>query len=390
MAKRPITKIDLVPEWLRQTIAEQAVEEGCKLPSQLVKAHQDFPLPDALVPEKMKGVTKGSMRAEFYGDPAGISVVSLKFADLPPGEFETYQEFENSDKAKLAYDTMVGKLTGISSIANAQPEDAKKQLTELMDTLKGISEFTPAEGTGTRSNSSLHQTIAEGWNIIEKKGELQVEFSKDFLSTLLSSYKAVDSIPNHIGEVVYTTSSRQHCGADNFVVSYWRKASTEDGNIIRNAALLSRIGGESYIVSDMPREDFNILCASLTPEPKMYGIKYDSVTGTFYKTAAASVFFTSTPEEYSQLLEYLGKGKKLESAELELPEEKGKKKKEEKEEKEEKGEKGEKEETAASEAADEAKLNALLEGTALPGAAESPAGEESLPLGGAEEESSPA
>jgi len=368
MAKRPIQKMDLVPEWLRQTIAEDA-------PLFKTGAHADIEsLPDPYVAEGMVGQARAMSLDSLIAAPgAGHSAVTLSWKD---GDTLYTKNHETAEDAAMDYTTKLATLKKLEKDANnpgtagrvSRKEDVKKAIKAELDKWKAMSDPFKAQGTGLRGNSSIHEEIVAGWNVIEKTGQLHVEFSEEFLSTILTKFKKEASIPNHIGEVTYSTSSRQHCGSDNFVVSYWRKATTEDGNIIRNAAVVSRIEGESHVVSGMSMQEFNTLCASLTPDPKHYGIKYDSVTGKCHKTAGALVeFFWNTVEELQAWID--SKKGTASAAPMDLPplDEEPKKKKKDKD-----ADKDADKDTAA--------MDALLESAPIPGAGEGPTATESQPL----------
>jgi hypothetical protein len=220
----------------------------------------------------------------------------------------------------MVHSEMLKELGQVASYAETNPDKAKTKAKELFDKYKGESDplmAAPGAGTGSRSNSSLHTEIAKGWEVINKEGKLSVSFSDDFLANVFSGYKEVSATPITSGEYVYSTATRPHCGTDNFVVSYWRKAKTSDGNIVRNAAMVSRAGGETFLVSNISLEDYNILCSALTPSPTHYGISYDSITDQWIKVAAVvERYFSSSPEELDKILDYLGKGKKAPADEM--------------------------------------------------------------------------
>lgn len=355
MAKRPLQKIDLVPDWVRHTVAEAS--EAPSVPATGPREH-GFKVVDPFAPEQKGGSPMvRRIKAEFYEDQEnGSAVVQLAWEGTTPPVLEFYKKYSSAKEAEVTFSALLKDLRQIESYVDVNPGKAREKVKELFDEYKGQSDImnaTPAAGTGTRTNSSLHLELADGWNILNKQGKLVVSFEGKFLQNLFAAYKSEGSEPIQPSELVYSTAGRLHCGADNFVVSYWHKVKTADGNIVRNAALLSRIGGESYFVASVPIDDFNTLCAALTPDPIQYGIAYDSLTGRWYKTAAVVERYFSDPnhpEELDRILEYLGKGKK---------------KSEEKPEKEDKKEKKDKSE-------EEKKLDDLLK--------EEPEEKESLPL----------
>ena len=324
MAKRYLQKIDLVPEWLREVIATDGAEQaGMPAPKNPSTKHE-FSIIDPKAPGEAQ---VRQMQASLYEDPrTGKGVVQLAWSGTTPPLYEFEKEYPNRADASVAFGKMLEELRGIEKISD--PAIAKEKVAELFDEYK---KKTDSPRTG-HSEKVVNTSLADGWNIIEKEGKLVVDFSDDFLMGVLADHKVADSMPIQPAEYTYSTASRLHCGSDNFVISYWRKTQTSDGNIVRNATLISRVGGGSQLVTGMPLTTYNLLCAALTPNPKHYDISYDSVTGKWHKTANAATFLTSTPEELQMVLEYLGKGKKPPKSEEALPElEPEKKGKEEKE-----------------------------------------------------------
>jgi hypothetical protein len=333
MAKRHLQKIDLVPEWLRHTIAEAAAEEaGQVLPKETPREHS-FGIVDPWAPAQKGGSPLvRRIKAEFYEDPqSGTAVVQLAWEGTTPPIQEFYKKFASAKDAQNVFASLLKELRQIESYVAVNPTKAKDKVKELFDEYKGQSDpmhTSPSEGTGTRTNTSLHLELAAGWNILNKQGQLVVSFSDEFLTNIFSNYKEATSEPIQSGELTYSTASRPHCGEDNFVASYWRKVKMADGNIVRNAALISRVGGESFFATNVPVEEFNLLCAALTPNPTQYGINYDSVTGRWYKTAAVVERYFSDPnhpEELDRILDYLGKGKGKKAEEPKKEEKKDKK-----------------------------------------------------------------
>jgi hypothetical protein len=369
MAHRPIKKIDLVPTWIREAVADtmqpgepsQAELPGAPKPMTNGPTKQSFSIVDPYAPGKGEQTIMRSVKAEYNEDPeSGTTVVQLGWEGTQPPIPIFYKKFASSNDARMVSSEMLKELGQIASYAETNPDKAKTKAKELFDKYKGQSDpimSAPGEGTGSRSNSSLHTKIADGWEVINKEGKLSVSFSDDFLANVFSKYKEASATPVSPSEYIYSTATRPHCGTDDFVVSYWRKAKLSDGNIIRNAAMISRAGGETFLVANIPLEDYNTLCSALTPSPAHYGISYDSITGQWVKTAAVvERYFANNADELDKILDYLGKGKKA-------PEEA-------KPEKKEKGEKKPSDE--------EKKLDELL-GEPLPGESKT---EESLPLAG--------
>lgn len=328
--KRAIQKVDLIPDWIRITAAENMVKEP--------PVSHGFSIID---PFAQGDTTIRKIKAELYKDPeSGAGVVQLAWEGTTPPVLEFEKKYASSKEAEAVFSSMLEELRKIESYVEADPAKAKEKVKALFDEYKGKSDKLPSGGSsgGAGSekslNSSLHLEIAKGWNILNKEGRLVVDFSESFLSDIFSNYKVAESLPTCPGEFTYITSSRQHCGNDNYVISYWRKTETTDGNIIRNAALVSRVGGESYLLTGVSLENYNLICTALTPDPIHYGISYDSVTGKWYKTAAVVERYFSDPEhpeELDRILDFLGKGKKKPAEDLLAPEKAPKK--EEKEEK---------------------------------------------------------
>ena len=315
--KKPIQKINLVADWLRQVVAE----EGLLAPKQPGTV-TDFSL---VKPEAIKGA-KGLkpstlvLKLDAVKDPERARII-LAWDGNEEGGKVMDKQYSSLADAEATFNKLKEKLAAIAVDVTANPEQAQTRLTELLSEKEFQSDPSSQSHPGTASerSSTLHSEIAKGWNIINKEGKLLVDFSKEFLSEAFKNYKAAESSPIREGEFVYSTASRQHCGSDNFVISYWRKVATRDGNILRNAALISRIGGESYFLTNVPVEKYNAMCDALTPDPIQYGIEYDSVTGQCYKTAKSAIiqFFADTKEELDKILEHLGKGKVPKSEDIE-------------------------------------------------------------------------
>ncbi len=329
MAKRPLQKIDLVPDWLRQTIVE-AAETAQPMPTAAPREH-GFKVVDPFAPEqKGNAPMVRRIKAEFYEDPDnGTAVVQLGWEGTTPPVLEFYKKFASAKDAEVVFSSMLKELRQIESYVDANPAKAKEKVTELFDEYKGQSDIMNSnpEGVGSRTNSSLYLELTPGWSILNKQGKLVVSFDGEFLKNVFANYKVAESSPIQSGELVYSTASRLHCGADNFVASYWRKVATADGNIVRNAALISRVGGESYFLTNIPEGKFTLLCTALTPDPLHYGIAYDSVTGQWYKTAGGvfQQFFYSDKEELESYLLHMDKSKGKPKAEDKKEDKKDKK-----------------------------------------------------------------
>lgn len=220
--------------------------------------------------------------AELYKDPGGQAVVQLVWKGATSPIFEFSKKYSTWKDAEMVFSSLLSELKKVESYIDVDPGRAKENVEKLLDEYRGKSD-TPHAGAevGTKTMSVLE--IDNGWNIISKQGKLEVSFSDDFLKKALSRFNPINDTPVNLSEQVYSTSSRQHCGTDNFVVSYWKKVNTSEGNIIRNAALVSRIGGSSYFVSGITVDEYNTLCTALTPNPKHYGIAYDSVTSSWFR-----------------------------------------------------------------------------------------------------------
>lgn len=326
MSKRPLNKIDLVPDWIRQTVAAaEAAEKGIEAPKDPSTKHE-FSVVDPLAPGKEPLSRK--IEASLYEDKeSGTAVVQIKWVGVAdPAGLIFEKKYSNFAAASAAFGDLLGKMRKVSEIPD--PDVAREKVSELFDE---FSKATDPLRTG-HSTKVVNTSLTDGWDIVEKEGKLSVEFSDEFLGSVLKKYAAQDSDPIQPGEMTYSTSSKLHCGSDNFVVSYWRKVKTADGNIIRNAALVSRIGGKSFFVKNIPLKDYNLLCAALTPAHGHYGISYDSIAGKWIKTANFAAFLASKPEEIQMILDYLKGGAKPEG-ELELkPKGKEEKKEEESEE----------------------------------------------------------
>ena len=299
MPRKEIKKIDMVPEWIRETVA------GFNIRS--VRREFNVLRPKAVGAEASKLVVS----LEQDNDSGHVSV----FWDgtLPEGSIKEYYLKLPWIEAEVKYNGINSKLAEIEAL-KVNPENAKLQLGEYLAELRPSGEASDPNprDVGPRTNSSL----IEGWDIIEKEGKLLVRFSNEFLSKLLTQFKKAYSEPTQAAHSTYSTGTKQHCGNDNFVISYWGKVETADGNIIRKAILIDRLGGEKHFVSGVSPKLYNDLCSLLTPAAMQYGIEYDSITGQWIqKTAASIMTFNATGEELDKIL---GQGKKSTDAKKDL------------------------------------------------------------------------
>lgn len=276
MDKRPLQKIDLVPEWIREALLDSPEQPEQKPAEAQPPTSHEFRVPNlgAAEPAERK------ISAELYKDPNGQAVVQLVWKGATSPVFEFSKKYSTWKDAEMVFSSLLKELRAVESYVDVDPARAKENVKKLLDEYKAKSD-TPHSGgeVGTKTMSVLE--IADGWNIVSGQDRLAVAFSDEFLKSALSKFKAVDAAPTTSGEMVYSTASRQHCGADNFVVSFWKKVNTADGNILRNAALVSRIGGSSHFISGITADEYNTLCSALTPNPAHYGLAYDSVTASW-------------------------------------------------------------------------------------------------------------
>ena len=312
MSERPIQKIDLVPDWLRHVVAEQE-EVSYKEPPR----KKDFTLIMPTATKNAQGAFPTHKLVVKIDPIPSWAAVSLKWE----GNVSEWEKKTSPREAEMLFNTAMEGCQRASSLVEVDPERAQEELVTTLKLL-GPSDALAHGGSssGAGSEKSLLK-IAEGWNVIEKEGKMSVDFSDDFLTNVLKDYKVQDSEPVQPGEIVYSTASRPHCGSDDFVVSYWRKVKTADGNIVRNASLVSRMGGKSFFVSGISVDGYNELCSALTPSHKHYGISYDSVTGRWIKTAGEKdvvierVFFKTVDDAIKWKQEAEGKKKGEESPE---------------------------------------------------------------------------
>lgn len=331
---RPLTKIDMVPDWIREALLDTAPEAIDGAPaaapapsSQALKAvKREFVLPTMGDKDFSKNVV-----AELFEDvPSATAVVKVRNAQAASEDQGLIYEkrFPNVLEAHTAWKDIIDNLTKFSSYEKSEvvPDNVKKEAMAYISNLRSQSDIRP-----TGSSSRTMSELAPGWTIVSSQDHLLVSFSDEFLKKALHKFKNVDDAPAEVVEQVYSTATRQHIGADNFVVSHWKKVKTEDGNIVRNAALISRLGGESYFVSGVSVDDYNSLCSYLTPNPVDYGIVYDSVTSAWYqgnadvksnlKGLVAMVVerISGSPEEIAEYDKLKGKGKAAPELDLSEP-----------------------------------------------------------------------
>lgn len=322
---RPLHKIDMVPDWIREALLDE------NAPAKGLKAiKREFTLPTL----SDKDFSKNVVAELFEDEPSATAVVKVRNAQAASEDQGLIYEkkFPNVREAQSAWKDIIDNLTKFSSYEKSEvvPDNVRKEAQVYISNLRSQSDVRP-----TGSSSRTMSTLAPGWNVISKQGQLLVSFSGEFLKKALHKFKNVEDAPVELVEQVYSTATRQHVGADNFVVSHWKKVKTADGNIVRNAALISRLGGESYFVSGVSTDEYNSLCSYLTPNPTDYGIAYDSVTGSWHQQAAdvknnlkglvAMIVerLSGTPEEIAEYDKLKGKGKSAPADDLgEIKEEK--------------------------------------------------------------------
>lgn len=322
MENRPIRNIDRVPDWIRHTIA--ADEAGTEEVRLHTSQHLSLYIPD---PKATSEETK-EITVELFIDESnqekGKYEVQLYWAAPAGDRGKLYQkDFKSAGEATLRYNELKKNLQDINALAQTDMSKAKELASDLFTGMESTSDQIITEPSGRpAANSSLHQEIVKGWEIINKEGKLLVGFSEEFLNNSFRRYKRPLGEPIQPSERVYSTTTKLHCGVDNFIVSYWGKVKTSDGNIIRNAILVERFNtSENYFLSGVSKNDFDIICESLTPDPISYGLSYDSITrrwNKISKTILQNIFF-DTVEELIQYKEKTEKGKTETTDILPLP-----------------------------------------------------------------------
>jgi len=289
--KRATRRIDLVPDWIRVTADENAVTG--------VNQSETLSYSDGNINKTLRAVLRtgndySSVSLHFLEIEGNDALIYEKKHDLP-------QEAESDFKKLSERLTAIKRGALVEGLEGATAEQIDSLIEEYRKRSDQLPDTNPAD-TGSRTQTSL----APGWNIIDIEGRLLVAFSHDFLKKSLDKFKKALSGPIQPPETIYNTSSRPHCGLDDFVVSRWRKVKTADGNIVRNMVQIDRIGSSvPIIIEKVSNEIYNRICSNLTPDAAEYGIAYDSVTGKWFKVAKVvmrTLWFDSVAEvkEYQE------------------------------------------------------------------------------------------
>lgn len=266
MSKKEIRRINTIPDWIRETIAERTI----------TSVKKEFSIP-AYGDNQQRALVTLTPDMDTGGAELSVQIgTGIELA--APADEPFRKKYSSIVEAETKFQYIAQEGDEIEALLGGNPDAAEQRWNALKENLAGESDASYSV-PHSLTNSDLHTEIAEGWTIIERKGELLVNFSNEFLSNALSEFKAISSFPTQSTESVYSTGTKQHCGLDNFVVSYWGKVSTSDGNIVRHALLIDRIGGDKYFVAGVNIDFYNKLCTLLTPNPIDYDMTYDSITG---------------------------------------------------------------------------------------------------------------
>jgi len=324
MSKDFITQGDLVPDWLKNLAGEEIAKEANAESQSYKGEHHEttFQVPDLQASNKaarqlvlfmdaqqdkssdeQEPPLKCQVGAFWKGDAQGRSIFS--------------RDCKSVEEAQQLFDGMEAQLHKIDALHSVSPEIAAEQTSDFF---KGVQAYTsPQEVTKTFDNHTM-SSYAPGWDLVATKNQIRVSFSDEFLKKALAKFKIANENPLGNPHSSYSTDSRVHCGLDNYTVSYWSRAYTPEGDILKNAVAVTRVGNStpSVVLEDVPFKDFNQICSSLTPDANQYGLQYDSVTARWTKTAGKAViqniFFESVSdlEEYQKNTKNVGEGAKKE------------------------------------------------------------------------------
>ena len=315
MSKDFITKNDLVPDWLKHVAAGEDYksykgehhETTFQVPDLRASNKESRPLVLFMDAQQDKSNTEGSLSCQvgafWKGDAQGRSLFSKKCKSI--------------EEAQSLFDGMEVQLHKIDTLSSVDPAIAAEQ---TQDFFKGVAGFAqPAEVEKTFDNHTM-SSFVPGWDLVSSPNCIQVKFSDDFIKTALRKFKVASENPLGNPHASYSTDSRTHCGADNYTVSYWSRALTPEGNILKNIITVTRVGNStpSVVMHGVSFDNFNQVCSSLTPDANQYGLQYDSVTAKWTKTAGKAViqniFFESREdlEDFWKSTKNVGEGAKKE------------------------------------------------------------------------------
>jgi hypothetical protein len=324
MSKDFITQGDLVPEWLKHVAGEDIAKEAdAEYKSYKGEHHETtFQVPDLQAANKearplvlfmdasqdkssdeQEPPLKCEVGAFWKGDSQGRSVFS--------------KQCKSIEEAQRLFDGMETQLHKIDALHSVSPDIAAAQ-TE--DFFKGVQSFaTPEEVTKTFDSHTM-SSFVPGWDLVSSKNQIKVKFSDEFLKVALRKFKVATENPLGNPTSSFSTDSRTHCGTDNYTISFWSRAYTLEGDILRNAATITRVGNATptLILEEISFKDFNQICSSLTPDANQYGLQYDSVTAKWTKTSGKAViqniFFESREdlEDFWKNTKNVGEGAKKE------------------------------------------------------------------------------
>jgi len=281
MEKRAIRNIDKVPEWIREAIADESGTDDVYIHK---SRESSLSIPDPNSSTEELRPIKAFLLIDSGTEQKSDNRVQVLW-DIKADEGKIYdKKFATPQEAEMKFAEITKQLQSINKLSETTPDKAKELAKDLVSELGRTSDPITTEISPQHSMSNLQ--IREGWNIIEKQGKLLVDFSSDFLKKAFINFKSPEGEPIQPAEKVYSTATRLHCGSDNFILSYWRKVKTSDGNIIRNALLVERINSnDKFFINNVSSDQYDTLCSNLTPDSVAYGINYDSITGIWYKKA---------------------------------------------------------------------------------------------------------
>ena len=311
---------DRIPLWLRTAAFKEQEYENVRNEEMITIPDPEAPAETLRVAVAYLYINEKKLDSEKQAD----HVVGLYWKDMG-GESDLFSKsYSDSDEAKEAYDNLKKELTDIQTAAQTDVKKAKELSKTLFDKNKLISNpniDVTAPGSGSKVMTTLHE-FTKGWKVVASEdGKPHVYFGFDFLEKALRKFEPVIDLPVQKPEIVYHTTTKEHCGLHNYVVSYWKKTLTKEGNIVRNVVqierndfndLTSQYEGECIRIvrKNISPEQFDVICSSLTPTFVDYGLLYDKDTGKWIKTAKAVLqnLFFDTLED---LLKYQEEQKNL-------------------------------------------------------------------------------
>ena len=200
------------------------------------------------------------------------------------------------DEAIEKFNKITGTATKIKEqIAGGllpEAEEASKNL--LMDLKLDIS-----KSEATKKNNSINVQGVGIFNIETQKLAFRDEYLSFYLKPIDITAFRPNSFKGSFPILTYATHSKNHIGADDFVLQFYPKVLTSDG-MIEDVALIERTSNKPafFTVPECNRERFEKICRRLTPIYEDVGLEIKN--GSLRKSSAVTILFFENPEDAAQ------------------------------------------------------------------------------------------